>query len=251
MPVMDEFREEREALKNGTPKQKLSYFWLYYKWYVIGGVAAIFLLVTLIHDIVTQKEDAFLGVFVNAWPQEGSEEYLQEFAENAGINAEKYSVSADSSLYYNEGTMDETSMAAIQKLAVYVAAGEIDVMVSDPDTTRRYANGETFADLREVLSEEQLEKYEPYFYYIDMKVVADVEEHFDEHIMEEDYVPVYPDPTKPEEMEQPVPVGVYISDCQEFLDRYIFSDETVILGIIINSQHQDNAIAFLEYVFGN
>ena len=27
MPVMDEFREEREALKNGTFKQKLQYFW--------------------------------------------------------------------------------------------------------------------------------------------------------------------------------------------------------------------------------
>ena len=29
MPVMDEFKEEREALKHGTPKQKLAYFWDY------------------------------------------------------------------------------------------------------------------------------------------------------------------------------------------------------------------------------
>ena len=29
MAVMDEFKEEREALKNGTPKQKLAYFWYY------------------------------------------------------------------------------------------------------------------------------------------------------------------------------------------------------------------------------
>ena len=33
MAVMDEFKEEREALKNGTPKQKLAYFWYYYKWH--------------------------------------------------------------------------------------------------------------------------------------------------------------------------------------------------------------------------
>ena len=30
MAVMDEFKEEREALKNGTPKLQLAYFWYYY-----------------------------------------------------------------------------------------------------------------------------------------------------------------------------------------------------------------------------
>ena len=29
MPVMDEFKEERAAMKNGTPKEKLAYFFDY------------------------------------------------------------------------------------------------------------------------------------------------------------------------------------------------------------------------------
>ena len=37
MPVMDEFREERETIKNGTFKQKWQYFCDYYKWHVIIG----------------------------------------------------------------------------------------------------------------------------------------------------------------------------------------------------------------------
>jgi len=41
MAVMDEFKEEREALKRGTPKQKLAYFWYYYKWHVIISVMII------------------------------------------------------------------------------------------------------------------------------------------------------------------------------------------------------------------
>ena len=41
MAVMDEFKEEREALKRGTPKQKLAYFWYYYKWHVIISVIII------------------------------------------------------------------------------------------------------------------------------------------------------------------------------------------------------------------
>ena len=33
MAAMDEFRAEREAVKNGSFKEKLSYFWTYYKCY--------------------------------------------------------------------------------------------------------------------------------------------------------------------------------------------------------------------------
>ena len=35
MPVMDEFKEERAAMKNGTPKEKNPYFYYYYNWYYI------------------------------------------------------------------------------------------------------------------------------------------------------------------------------------------------------------------------
>ena len=41
MAVMVEFKEEREALKHGTPKQKFTYFMDYYKWYVIIAVIII------------------------------------------------------------------------------------------------------------------------------------------------------------------------------------------------------------------
>lgn len=52
MAVMDEFKEEREALKRGTPKQKLAYFWYYYKWHVIISVIIIGMLVSFIYQFV-------------------------------------------------------------------------------------------------------------------------------------------------------------------------------------------------------
>lgn len=48
MAVMDEFKEEREALKNGTPKQKLAYFWYYYKWHVIIALVVIIMIVSFV-----------------------------------------------------------------------------------------------------------------------------------------------------------------------------------------------------------
>jgi hypothetical protein len=184
-------------------------------------------------------------VFVNVLPLEGSEEYIQGYADYAGIAAEEYEVIIDNSLYYAENSMDESTMSTIQKLSVYVAAAEIDVMVSDPDVIRRYVNNETFADLKGILTEQQLEKYGPYLYYVDLKTINDI----NEHIIDESFTPVYPDPRKPEEMAQPVPVGIYVSDCRELRSRYMFMDEDVIMGIVVNSGRLDNAIKFLDYLF--
>lgn len=66
MAVMDEFKEEREALKNGTPKQKLAYFWYYYKWHVIISVIIIGMLVSFIYQYANRKDTAFNAVLLNA-----------------------------------------------------------------------------------------------------------------------------------------------------------------------------------------
>lgn len=60
MAVMDEFKEEREALKNGTPRQKLAYFWYYYKWHVIIALVVIIMIVSFIKQLTDRKDPLFL-----------------------------------------------------------------------------------------------------------------------------------------------------------------------------------------------
>lgn len=66
MAVMDEFREEREALKNGTPKEKLQYFWYYYKWHVIIALVVIIMIVSFVQQLRDRKDPAFYAVMLNA-----------------------------------------------------------------------------------------------------------------------------------------------------------------------------------------
>lgn len=247
MAVMDEFREQREALKHGTPKQKLDYFWTYYKWYVIVGVALIIFVTSFIHELVTKKDDAFYGAFVNSWAQDGAEAYMQGFADKLGIDTEQFNVAVDSSLYISNSSMDQTTVASVQKLMVYIAANQIDVMVSDTVTFEQYANNETFLDLREALSPEQIEKYEPYFYYVDQKLVD--EKNAAQDAMDDSYVPVYPDPSKPEEMEQPVPVAIFVESCEELRESYVFMAEPIAIGIIANTDRLAESVAFIDYLF--
>jgi len=72
--LMDEFKEEREALKNADFKTKWDYFWEYNKTKVfIIGIFA-FLIIGYLYSVVTQKEDAIFVAMLNSVP--GSEESI-------------------------------------------------------------------------------------------------------------------------------------------------------------------------------
>ena len=48
MALMDEFKEERESIKNKSFKEKLDYFWCYYKWWIITPIIIVFIAGNLI-----------------------------------------------------------------------------------------------------------------------------------------------------------------------------------------------------------
>ena len=251
MPVMDEFKEEREALKHGTLKQKWQYFLDYYKWFVIVGVLILIFAGSFLYQLITRKERAIFAALVNAYELEPAVAYPETFAEYAGIDLEEYDVFFDSSMYLdssNLAAVDENTMATTQKLMVYIAAREIDILVASESTINSYAYNETFHDLRTILSAEQIKKYEPYFYYMD-QAVADARNEAD--VTGEDYVsvPDYPSPRNPEAMENPIPVGIYLDAAEGLLENYYFSDDAVILSVPANTPHSENAVKFIDFIF--
>ena len=249
MAVMDEFREEREAMKNGTRKQKLEYFWCYYKWHVICTVAAIAIISSFIYKAVTRKDIALYATFLNSYTLavDDGEAYEQRITEAIGIDTSEYEIMIDNSLYMDlENMTDETTYNTVQKMAVYVAADEIDVLVSNTEVFDYYAYIDYLTDLRTVLTPEQLEAYEPYLYYIDYAVLEAKQEAADNL---EEFTGTYPDPTKPEEMEEPVPVGVSLANAsEEFNNTYVFKTDAV-FGIVVNSPNPENALNFLDFLF--
>lgn len=253
MAVMDEFREEREALKNGTFKEKLTYFWYYYKWHVIITISVILIIASFVHQLLNRTETVFNAVLLNATQLTQEDDYADAFAEHLAINPDEEDVIFDTSIRIIEDSMDETSYTSVQKLMVYTAAGDLDVMVTDTGSFRKYANSETFHDLRDILSEEQLEKYEPYFYYVDQKTIDEIDaanENYDETATTEIN---YHDPTRPEEMETPIPVGIYLDNSETLRENFYFRGdegeaEHIVVGVYVNTKHLDYALTFLDYV---
>lgn len=241
MPLMDEFKEERAEVKNRSFKEKCSYFWDYYKWHVIGGAIALFAVISLIHTILSQKETVFYAALLNIGQSLYSEEYRKEFEEYLGIDTSKEKAYLDI-MPLELTVMDDATVSTTQKVMVYVSAGDLDVIIADLPVTNHYAYIDTMMDLRDFLSEEELEKYEPYFYYVDRAKIQKSNGETPE-------TPDYPeDPSDPSGMEEPVPVGIRIDHCKKFGEANYFPGATY-FTVVTNSSHLDVAHIFLDYIW--
>jgi hypothetical protein len=251
MAVMDEFRDEREKVKDASFKVRLAYFWDYHKWYIIGGLVVAIILGAFIHDMVTQKEIILEVALPNVSVHlEDTEDYNDKLLNDIGIDSDKYALSMDTSLKISFGIMDETAINSSEKLSAYVAASMLDIMAAGDDIFSNYANAGIFNDIRDSLNDEEIEKYSPYFYYVDTEVVKQVQ--LAETQMDSSLRPEIPDPTKPELMDDPVPVGIYIDSCEEFLNVYTFPDsDHVVLGILDKAPDEEMAVTFINYIFNN
>ena len=249
MPVMDEFKEERAALKNGTLKEKLSYFMEYYKWHVVAAVAIIVFVVSMLHHLLTSKDSAFYAAFINSFPIESSEEHVQGFAQYAGIDLNTYSVLIDDTLHLDFESPSQDSLASSQKLMAYLAASEIDVFLSNEAVIQQYAYNESFHDLRDILTQEQIDRYEPYFFYLDQTVADAVQNALANPDFDYDHTPDIPNPWNPEAMDQPIPVGISLESAASLSEIYYFGEDgPAVIAVVTNSPHPETPIKYIEYL---
>lgn len=244
MPVMDEFREERAAMKNGTLKQKIAYFFDYYKWYVIFGIAAVIFAASFIYQITTNKDTAFYAMLLNASAYDYSTETenTDAFAAYAGIDTEKYGIVYDTPS--QSGAVADYYTA--QQILVHITAADLDVMISDNASLLQYAYMGDFYDLRDLLNEEQLEKYRDFFYYIDGTVLEEIEAARKDY--EYEYEPDYGDPMHPENMQDPIPAGLFLKEGCPLMQDYLFSGDNPAVSVLINTEHPETASKFLDFL---
>ena len=87
--VNDEIRREHQKTKDMTLKGKLSYFWDYYKVHTAAAIVILIIAVSLIYDVVTQKDFIFYNVMLNNTYLSG--DLLEtSFGEYAGLDMENY-----------------------------------------------------------------------------------------------------------------------------------------------------------------
>lgn len=248
MAVMDEFREEREALKHGTPRQKFTYFMDYYKWYVVIAVLVVVIGSYTAYEIATRQDTALYTTLLNTLEADASE-YNAGFAEYIGLDTKKFQLLFDSNIWIEYNSMDQTTIANSQKLMAHLAGGELDIMITDADSITNYAYQDNFLTMEELLTPEQYERYQPYFYYIDTKTM----EEWNAFLSDPDNLMLdisydFPDPRKPEEMESPVAMGIFLDECGKLKECYHFRSDDVVFSVFGNTSRKETALQYLEYL---
>ena len=245
MPLMDEFREERQAIRQKSLKEKLSYFFDYYKWHTVAVITIVAVVISLTVHLINRKDCALYVCLLNAAELDQAAQYKQQFEEYAGIDRSDYEAVFDTSMYIQLGGRDQMTATSYQKMTVYTAAGDLDVLICTPEITEFYVGRGIFCDLRDILSPEQTALYESRFFYEDQTVLDAIQEAREKG---EDYEPAFSDPGNPEAMENPVPVGICLDGCQKLKDSILFNDDTQVLSVLANSSKKDTALQFIDYV---
>lgn len=245
MTIREYISKEAKSMKNRTPKEKLSYFWEYYGLKTIALLLALITVVAFIVNMVTKKEYAFTGMFFGAEIQDSAEDYLTAFGESAAIDPKEYALAVQAGPSVNMNQQISTEIyQSMEAFTAMVAARSIDCFAGNPELFLYYAYMDYATDLRTVFSQQELTALAPYLYYIDAQLIREQEN------ADGGYADAYiqcPDPTKPELMDDPVPVAISLEAAsEEFANAYRFWGTNVI-GICASSEHTDNALAFLKY----
>lgn len=224
MPLIDDVRENTAKMKGKSLKEKLSYFWGYYKLPLIVFLFLLFIGISLIKASIDNKPIAFEAVYINAY--EAPE--VEPFAEKIGVDLTKNQVVFDTSysMASSREEFNELSSTSAQKLVAVVAAAAADVMMSNKTIAESYFDSEFFADLRDYFTEDELNS-------LGDKVIWAAPKDFDtgEPICEE------------------FPIAIHIGDSPVHQAVPTFLTDEVYFSVFVNAPHPELVKPFFEFLY--
>lgn len=221
--LKQEAREEREKLKNMSLKDKLWYIWEYYKVHIIGVVVVLAVVISVSTTMYNNRFDTALYCVVvnNRTSEPGNEtQVLEELREYLGLSDIREIV-YDSSMFvsYGDNSMSELSYATMAKISALVASRDLDVMISDSENIDHYSLLGGVSDLEQVLPPDLYEQLKDRMYY-----AAD---------------------------ENGVTHACAVSlEGTKFAEDMNLVMDPPLISLFSNSEHIDNGIALLHYIFG-
>lgn len=247
MTIFEHIKKQHENIKSRPKQERWSYFLDYYKWHALAVILVIAILVQGIVGVVKKKEIVFSGILLNCIINVDDDAFLQDFYAYAGIDSSKQEVAFYTDITIT-GKNKKSDNTAFQRIMAGMATEETDFVVWQPENAQIIAYNTTrmLKDLRDFLDADTLAKFSDRLYYIDGAVVKKLSAPIGE-LQDTDIT--IPDPTKPEQMEDPIPVGIDVSDRKEFQRAYYFKDTTFYLGVATNTPRPELTKTFINYLF--
>ncbi|MDE5863163.1 MAG: hypothetical protein K2H34_02330, partial [Lachnospiraceae bacterium] len=160
-------KQEKEKMSDMTKEQKWDYLLTYYKsWFVMGALVLLVLFGAGYHFIFDNAKCGFQCVLVNGYMDKSDTVFSDEISDYFGYEPRRQYAYFDTQ--YQIAYTDVENMAAdtsfYEKFFLNIRAGLLDAAIV-PESFMEYCNEieRVFYDVKDVLTEKQVEKYESYF----------------------------------------------------------------------------------------
>lgn len=263
MSVAEEIREQqKKALSEMNAREKLAYFWDYYKVHTIVVIIAAFIIATFVYQYATNRDYGFYAAVINADTTRLSDidSWNTEFEQYVDMDTDNYQAYIDTSFVLDD-SYSQYALANTEKLMAMVQTGTIDVIVTDTASFEKYAQNEFFMNLEEMLPADVYARYKDYLYYTDGATI-------DAANNDKLYMPdELPDPSTytvnhrdPSTMKKPIPVGICLPEGNKIMDSGCFDylaetgvtyqgyPSEAVFGIPVSSKKLDTVLKFLEFI---
>ena len=242
MKMSEYVKGEWKKMRGQPFKVRLAYFWDYYKWHTLILLVIVAAVVYTVVTLSGQKDTVLSGILIGSRSPGQEPALLQEFGAAAGIDSQKQEVTMVTGFSLDD-SQPSISLMTYQRIHAGIAAGDTDFITGNSDVIRQcgYDPSHMLTDLRECFSPEELAQMEGKLYYIDGSILQELREGTQEEL-------VYPSALAPEEMEDPIPVGIDLRGCTEFLSTYYSEEQTVYLAIVSNAPNLEVALQFVDFL---
>jgi len=129
----DRSRSETEKLRELSFREKIEYIWSYYNYYIIGGIIAVIVIVSVTYSCATRKDVVLSVAWSVGFLEQEEIDYLRDML-NERIVDNPSKETSEVSLFLSSGNDPTAEMAYINKLVAMLAAGAIDIFIVDMDT---------------------------------------------------------------------------------------------------------------------
>lgn len=250
MALNDEIKVQRQKLKGAPFKQKLSYFWSYYKGPFFISLLIVAFIVTYVGKL-DDKKIILHGYMLNHFNNdleapltEIEDGFLRAIDHDAG----KYTLNINTTLsyYFNEDEdISTTNYQTMETLLAKSAGGELGFITGDRNSLMGLAYSDFFLDLTTIMNKEQIANFQSNFLYIDSDLISEFKNN--SITLKDTSTLDYPDMTSPENMKKPVPVLIDISSFPTLRELYHYSPETLSFGVS-STRNPEIILQFLEYI---
>ena len=170
---MEAFRirreEEMAKLREMNGREKAGYIWEYYKIPIIVFVVLVFIIASLVNNILNPPKKPYLGIALMGgyMDEEAAKTFTGSISDAIIPEDEKELFEVQMNFFFFNEEDPQMLMAYQQKFMAMLATNELDVLIIEGEELPGYAEQEIISDLRATFGGNELSGYGDYVAYVD------------------------------------------------------------------------------------